>query len=46
MRFIPIDEGNTKLCLCFYECFLRISVPDRLLCKLSKGGCSYHGVQV
>ena len=38
MRFIPIDEGNTKLCVCFYGCFLPISVPDGLLCTPSNLG--------
>ena len=33
-----IDEKNAMLCVCFYGYSLRISVPDRLLYKLSNLG--------
>jgi phenylpropionate dioxygenase-like ring-hydroxylating dioxygenase large terminal subunit len=38
LAFVPIDEENTRLYLCFYQRFLRVPVLDRLFCKLGNLG--------
>ena len=38
IAFVPIDEENSRLYLRFYGRFLRVTVLDRFLCKLSNLG--------